>query len=192
VYIISVHDINFHNREYTARFWIWFVYKNPNFDFSKQTMHLANNFKLHSLILRIAIAVPYLWFVSDRLGLLGAYGQPHVGWGDWKHFLEYARQTMRFLPAFIVPILAVVATLAEFTFGLLLLVGLFTRLVAVGSGILTFMFAVSMAISFGIESPLGYSVFIVSAASFLLATIPEYTYSLDHLFKSIRNSNKTK
>ncbi len=35
-YVISVHDINFHEKEYTARFWLWFVYSNPNFDFSKQ------------------------------------------------------------------------------------------------------------------------------------------------------------
>ena len=36
VYIISVHDINFHDKEYTVRFWMWFLYKNPDFDFSKQ------------------------------------------------------------------------------------------------------------------------------------------------------------
>jgi hypothetical protein len=35
-YVISVHDINFHEKEYTARFWLWFVYANPDFDFSKQ------------------------------------------------------------------------------------------------------------------------------------------------------------
>lgn len=35
-YIISVHDINFHEKEYTVRFWLWFVYDNPEFDFSKQ------------------------------------------------------------------------------------------------------------------------------------------------------------
>ncbi len=35
-YVISVHDINFHEKEYTARFWLWFVYSNPDFDFSKQ------------------------------------------------------------------------------------------------------------------------------------------------------------
>ena len=35
-YVISVHDINFHNKEYTIRFWLWFLYKNPTFDFSKQ------------------------------------------------------------------------------------------------------------------------------------------------------------
>ncbi len=43
-YIITVHDIDFHSKEYTMRFWIWFVYKpqkpDPNdpllFDFSNQ------------------------------------------------------------------------------------------------------------------------------------------------------------
>lgn len=35
-YIISVHDINFHEKEYTVRFWLWFVYDNPEFDFSTQ------------------------------------------------------------------------------------------------------------------------------------------------------------
>ncbi len=35
-YIMSVHDINFHDKEYTARFWLWFVYKNSEFDFVKQ------------------------------------------------------------------------------------------------------------------------------------------------------------
>jgi hypothetical protein len=34
-FIISVHDINFHDMEYTARFWLWFVYDNPELDFSK-------------------------------------------------------------------------------------------------------------------------------------------------------------
>ncbi len=35
-YVISVHDINFHDKEYTVRFWLWFLYNNPEFDFSKQ------------------------------------------------------------------------------------------------------------------------------------------------------------
>jgi len=35
-YVISVHDINFHDKEYTSRFWLWFLYDNPDFDFSKQ------------------------------------------------------------------------------------------------------------------------------------------------------------
>jgi len=35
-YVISVHDINFHDKEYTVRFWLWFLYNNPDFDFNKQ------------------------------------------------------------------------------------------------------------------------------------------------------------
>ncbi len=35
-YIISVHDINFQQKEYTIRFWLWMLYDNPKFDFSKQ------------------------------------------------------------------------------------------------------------------------------------------------------------
>lgn len=36
-YMMSLHDISFHDNEYTARFWLWFVHKNKNFDFSTQT-----------------------------------------------------------------------------------------------------------------------------------------------------------
>jgi hypothetical protein len=35
-YIISIHDINFHDKEYTVRFWLWFVYKNPQLTFAQQ------------------------------------------------------------------------------------------------------------------------------------------------------------
>ncbi|HTH55972.1 MAG TPA: hypothetical protein VL728_07985 [Cyclobacteriaceae bacterium] len=35
-YMMSVHDINFHDKEYTARFWLWFLYKNRDFDFVNQ------------------------------------------------------------------------------------------------------------------------------------------------------------
>lgn len=32
-YVISLHDINFRDKEYTARFWLWLQYKNQEFDF---------------------------------------------------------------------------------------------------------------------------------------------------------------
>jgi hypothetical protein len=35
-FVISVHDINFHEKEYTMRFWLWFLYSNPDFDFATQ------------------------------------------------------------------------------------------------------------------------------------------------------------
>jgi len=35
-YVISVHDIDFHNKEYTVRFWLWLLYDNLEFDFPSQ------------------------------------------------------------------------------------------------------------------------------------------------------------
>ncbi|HSC37263.1 MAG TPA: DoxX family protein [Chitinophagaceae bacterium] len=133
------------------------------------------------LYLRLALAAGYLKLGFDRLGLWGPYGKPFVSWGDWKHFMEYAGQVMGFLPAGLVEVLAVTATVAEILFGILLLAGKWTRAAATGSGILTLMFAIAMAVSNGVQDPIGYSVFTVSAASFLLATLPSYKWSMDNL-----------
>jgi len=35
-YILSLHDINFHDKEYTMRFWLWFLYNDKDFDFTNQ------------------------------------------------------------------------------------------------------------------------------------------------------------
>ena len=32
-YVVSLHDINFHDKEYTMRFWLWLLHNNPEFDF---------------------------------------------------------------------------------------------------------------------------------------------------------------
>src|ERR1700754_2772162 len=155
----------------------------------KYFMQLIQNFKLASLYLRIAIGSAYLWEGADRLGILGKHGHPHVSWGDWLHFIAYSRQVMSFLPGSIIPALATIATIGEAAFGFLILIGLFTRMAAVGSAILAFCFALAMSISFGIESPIGYSVFTLSAASILLATLPSYAWSTDDLL-SRRKFNK--
>ncbi|MEP6610889.1 MAG: DoxX family protein [Mucilaginibacter sp.] len=144
--------------------------------------------KYSSVYLRACLAISYLWEVADRLGIIGKHGQPHVGWGDWAHFMDYARQTMAFLPSGLIPIFAVIATLGEGIFGLMLLTGFFTRVAAIGSGLLALAFGLSMAISFGIESPLGYSVFTVSAASLLLASLPNYQWSIDSLLNKNQQS----
>jgi uncharacterized membrane protein YphA (DoxX/SURF4 family) len=142
-------------------------------------MLFTQNSKIQQLYLRVAIGMAYLWEVADRLGLLGANGHPHVGWGNWGHFMTYARQVMAFLPANFIPSFAITATIGESLCGVLLLAGLFTRPAAIGSGILSLCFAIAMAISFGIESPIGYSVFTLSAASLVLAGLPDYAWSLD-------------
>ena len=145
---------------------------------------MSINQKISSICLRLAIGASYLWEVADRLGLLGLNGQTHVGWGDWKHFTAYAKQVMSFLPPALVNPLATIATIGEGGFGILLIIGLFTRIAAIGSGVLSLCFAIAMAISFGIESPLGYSVFTLSAASFLLASLTQFSWSLDNWLAS--------
>jgi len=139
---------------------------------------------LTQLFLRLALGIGYLVPAFDRLGVWGKYGERNVTWGDWQHFIKYAGQVMSFLPSSFVDVFAVMATIAEIGFAVLLLVGRWTKIAALGSGILTLLFALSMAISFGIVSPLSYSVFTVSAASFLLATLPTYKWSLDSVFLS--------
>ena len=139
---------------------------------------------LTQLFLRLALGIGYLVPGFDRLGVWGKHGERNISWGDWQHFIKYAGQVMSFLPSSLVNVFAVMATIAEIGFGALLLVGRWIRIAAIGSGILTLFFALSMAISFGIVSPLSYSVFTASAASFLLATLPAYKWSLDNVFLS--------
>lgn len=61
----------------------------------------------------------------------------------------------------------------------MLIAGWKTRLAATGSGMLTLLFATAMTIALGVQQPLNYSVFTASAASFLLATLPGYRWSVD-------------
>lgn len=114
---------------------------------------------------RIALGAAFLSAVADRFGLWGKYG----GWGNFANFTHYTAQVNSFMPAFTIPFLAWTATAAETFFGLALIVGLWPRWIALGSAILLVLFGAAMAISFGIKSPLDYSVFSASAGAALLA-----------------------
>ncbi|MCO5936527.1 DoxX family membrane protein [Mucilaginibacter sp. RB4R14] len=106
-----------------------------------------------ALFLRLALGVAYLWLVADRLGWLGAPGQPHISWGDyWTPFMVLSKDTMSFLPDALVTPLAVLATIGEGVFSLMLIIGLLTRQAAVGSGVLSQAFAAPMTISRGIDA----------------------------------------
>jgi uncharacterized membrane protein YphA (DoxX/SURF4 family) len=133
--------------------------------------------------LRIALGTGFFLLGLDRLGAWGPHGRPWVSWGDWQHFSAYAHQVMSFLPYTLAGMLAVLATIVEITGGFLLLMGLFTRWAAYSCSLLTFCFAVAMAISGGITSPIDYSVFSVSAACWLLAIQPGYRWSIDALLQ---------
>lgn len=125
--------------------------------------------RLGVLYARIALGAAFLSAVADRFGIWGAPGQKNVGWGDFAHFVSYVAEVNSFMPSFAIHFLAWAATIGEFSLGILLIVGVWPRWVALGSALLLAMFGTAMAISFGIKSPLDYSVFSASAGAFLLA-----------------------
>lgn len=121
--------------------------------------------RLAILYARIALGTAFLSAVADRFGLWGKYG----GWGNFATFTNYTAQVNSFMPAFIIPYLAWAATAAELALGIGLILGLWPRWMALGAAALLFLFGTAMAISFGIKSPLDYSVFSASAGAMLLA-----------------------
>lgn len=109
---------------------------------------------------RFALAAAFLSAVGSRLGL----------WGSWSGFEAWARSdVLAFVPAFAVKPILVVATLLEAVLGFLLLVGIWPRMVGAAAAVLLAMFAIAMALSAGIKSPLDYSVLSASAAAILVS-----------------------
>ena len=134
-----------------------------------------------TVFLRLALGFSFLSAVADRFGLWGAYGQPHVAWGDFAHFVAYTGKLNWFVPAILLPALAWASTFAEILLGFALVVGLFTRIAALLSGMILLLFALVMAIALGVRAPLDFSVFSASAGAFLLATYGKYPLSADAL-----------
>ena len=81
----------------------------------------------------------------------------------------YTAEVLSFLPPFTAPFFAAAATAAETLLGILLVAGIGLPWTARASALLLATFAISMAISFGIKSPLDASVFSASAGAWLLA-----------------------
>jgi uncharacterized membrane protein YphA (DoxX/SURF4 family) len=120
---------------------------------------------------RYALAAAFLSGIASRFGLWGK----DVGFGNFANFMKYTAEVNSFMPASTIPFLAWAATAAELILGVALVVGVRLRQVAVGSALLLAVFGVAMAVSFGLKSPLDYSVFSASAAAALLAVWREDT-----------------
>ena len=126
--------------------------------------------KYSPVYLRIAIGLTFLSAVADRFGLWGGPGENLVAWGNFQNFLDYTALLNPYLPTLMVPVIGWIVTIAEIVLGAALIIGFRIRETALISGILLLFFAVSMAVSIGIKSPLDYSVFTASAAAFFLST----------------------
>ena len=137
------------------------------------------------LFIRLALGIGFLWPVMDRLGWLGVPGSG-VGWGDWDTFVTYTNTLMPFANRSFTNVMALIATAAEIVFGICLIVGFKTRLVALGSAALTFTFALCMALFISPDAPLNYPVFVFTGGNLLLATISYYPWSVDAVMESGR------
>jgi putative oxidoreductase len=129
----------------------------------------AKAVNLHALVFlyaRIALGLAFLSGIADRFGL---WRGRNVGYGNFDGFVSYTAKVNSFMPASSIPFLAWAATIAELLLGILLLIGIRPRWTAIASALLLILFGVAMAVSFGLKSPLDYSVFSASAAAFLLA-----------------------
>jgi putative oxidoreductase len=118
------------------------------------------------LYARIALGAAFLSGIADPFGF---YWGRNVGYGNFAGFVSYTAKVNSFMPPATIPFLAWAATAAELSLGIALILGIWLRWVAVASALLLVLFGVAMAISFGIKSPMDYSVFSASGAAVLLA-----------------------
>ncbi len=136
-----------------------------------------------SVFLRLALGVSFLSAVADRFGLWGVYGQPNVSWGNYARFVDYTATLNWFLPAVMIPTLAMIATAGETALGLLLVLGWNTRIVALLSGGLLTTFALTMTVALGVKAPLNFSVFSAAAGALLLGVHADFPFSVDEVLR---------
>jgi len=138
--------------------------------------------KIIKLFLRLAISIGFLSAVADRFGM---WGKENSAWGTWDSFLEYTQLLNPWIPKSLIPTMGIIATVAEITFAVFLLIGFKTELFAKLSGFLLLIFAISMTFSTGIKGAFDYSVFTASAGAFALSLMKDKYLELDNLiFKS--------
>ena len=139
------------------------------------------------LFARFALGASFLSAVADRFGLWGQYGAKNVSWGNFAHFVEYTSKVTSVFPSSLTVSFALVATVAETLFGILLIAGFKIRVVSVLSGLLLLSFAIGMATGLGIKTPFDYSVFSAAGAAFLLAFWEPDRFTLDKLLNRLRH-----
>jgi uncharacterized membrane protein YphA (DoxX/SURF4 family) len=145
-------------------------------------MHLEQDNNTHrklvKLFLRLAIGAAFLSAVADRLGW---WKKEVSAWGNWSNFVEYTQLINPWFPDSFIQILAIIATVAEIIFGVFLIIGFKTELIAKLSGCLLLLFALSMSFSTGVKGAVDYSVFTASAGAFALSLLKEKYLEIDNI-----------
>ena len=117
---------------------------------------------------RIALGAAFLSAVAGRFGLWDRKIDMKYFFVDFFKFTAEVNSFQLF-PAAVIPAVAWTATIAETSLGILLITGIWKRWTFLASAILLALFGTAMAISFGLKSPLDYSVFSASGAAAVLA-----------------------
>jgi uncharacterized membrane protein YphA (DoxX/SURF4 family) len=130
-------------------------------------------FRLFAVLLtRFGLASTYLSGVADRFGAWGRHGSPNVTWGDFQQYVARVQSIEPHIPAAVALFLAWLATVLDAAFGLGLLIGIRTRTMAFGSGVLLLVYALAAAISpGGLHEMFAYGLLGLAGASMLLAAI---------------------
>ena len=131
-------------------------------------------------IIRAFLAFEFGSAVADRFGWLGPPGSG-VAWGDFAHFVAYTNRLNAFLPAGLAFPLAVLATIAECTLTVTLLLGIRTRSACAGAAILLCLFGSAMTASGLVAGQFYYAVFVLAAGSWYMSTIDPTWLSVDQL-----------
>jgi hypothetical protein len=125
----------------------------------KEPMHTSDPIRVLRIALRLSLGTAFLSAVADRFGWWAPFGQG--SWGSIGAYADYVHQLVPFASGWILTVLVWVATV----------------------------FGTSMAISLGVASPLGYSVFSAASAAAAYA-IPGAT-SPPHASDTTQHSNPT-
>ncbi|WP_051289024.1 hypothetical protein [Mycobacterium sp. URHD0025] len=135
---------------------------------------------------RLALALAFLSAVADRFGLWGPAGTPNVAWGNFESFTAYVHVLAPYLTGGLLHLTAWLATVAEVTLAVGLLLGVGLRWVSFGSAALLAVFGISMFVFAGFETPFSASVFTAVAAALLLGLAPEnsHIFRLDKLVRA--------
>ena len=145
-------------------------------------------YSIAQLLLRFSLGIGFLLPVMDRLGYFGGPGTPNVFWGDWTSFVSYTNSLTPYLNLQMASYAAFMATALEVVFGILLIIGYKTRVVAYGSFMLTLVFALSMMFFLHFRAPFNFSVFVVSFSSLLLASSTTFRWSVDDYINGSSNT----
>jgi hypothetical protein len=133
--------------------------------------------KFAVLLTRFGLASTYLSGVADRFGVWARFGGvAGAAPGDMQHVAARIHGAAPVVPAALALVFAWIATTLDAAFGLGLLLGIRTRTMAFGSGVLALVYAfATLLLPSGLHATFASGFFAIAGASMLLAVLADDT-----------------